>query len=194
MSEIAIRVEGLTKHLRRARSARAASISRVPQGNGLQAPGTERRRARPRPSASWPRSCKPDGGRRRGARARRRQPRRRPCAAGSAWPVSTRRSTRTSPAARTCAWSGSCGQMPTPQIMPRAAELLEKFRAERRGRPTRAHVFGRHAAAAGHRRVADDAAARPVPGRADHRPGPHQPQRAVGDDPSSWSPTGPRSC
>ena len=65
----------------------------------------------------------------------------------------------------------------------RAAELLEPVRADRRRRPGGQGLLGRHAAPAGPGGQPDDAAARAVPRRADHGPGPDEPPAGVGGHP-----------
>ena len=55
-----------------------------------------------------------------------------------------------------------------------------QVRSGRRGRPARQDLFGRHEAATRPGRCAGGGVAGAVPRRADHRPGPHQPQGAVG--------------
>ena len=64
----------------------------------------------------------------------------------------------------------------------RARELLEQLRARGRRRPPRQDLLGRHAPPARPRGRARRPPAGAVPRRADHRPRPAQPPRAVGHD------------
>ena len=123
-----------------------------------------------------------DAGTRPRARHRRRQGPAGASASASAWPASTPPSTRTSPAARTCAWSASSPTCPKATAAQRADELLERVRPDRRRRPPGPHLLRRHAPPARPRRRARAPAAGAVPRRADHRPRPGQPQRPVGGD------------
>ena len=80
---------------------------------------------------------------RRGARHRRRRATRRPCASASVSRASTPRSTRTSPATRTCGWSGSSRTSPRRRCGPAADELLERFDlADAADRPVRTYSGG----------------------------------------------------
>ncbi len=68
---------------------------------------------------------------------------RRRCASTSASPVSTRRSTRTSPGTRTCAWSARLTHLPKATINARADELLARFDlVEAAHRPVRTYSGG----------------------------------------------------
>ena len=85
---------------------------------------------------------------RRGARHRRRPRTRKRCASASASRASTPRSTRTSPATRTCAWSAGSRTSTEDDRARRADELLERFElADAADRPVRTYSR-RHAAPA----------------------------------------------
>ena len=66
---------------------------------------------------------------------RRGDPRRTPSGASSAWPASTPRSTRTSPAGRTSRWWPACSHLSRPVAARRATELLEEFGLSNAGDP-----------------------------------------------------------
>ena len=80
---------------------------------------------------------------RRGERLRRARTTRRPCAAASASPASTPRSTRTSPAARTSCWSAASTTWRKAERRQRAVELLDQFRlTDAADRPVRTYSGG----------------------------------------------------
>ena len=80
---------------------------------------------------------------RRGARHRRRRATRRRCASASGSRGSTPRSTRTSPATRTCGWSGSSRTSIRRRCAPATDELLERFDlADAADRPVRTYSGG----------------------------------------------------
>ena len=70
-----------------------------------------------------------------------------------------------------------------PEAKTRAAELLERFELDRRGRAARQDVLRRHAPPPRPGREPGRPAARALPRRADHRPRPAQPQRGLGHGP-----------
>ena len=89
---------------------------------------------------------------------------------------------------------GILGQLPTPEIMPRAAELLEKFDLTDAADRPAAHLLGRHAPAPGHRGRRSSPAARCCSSTSP-RPGSTSPAATrSGRRSSSWWPTARPSC
>ena len=82
---------------------------------------------------------------------------------------------------------GRLYQLSSAEARRRADELLEQFDADRRRRPGRQDVLGRHAPPARPRQRPDRAAAPALPRRADDRPRPAQPARACGTSSATWS-------
>ena len=78
--------------------------------------------------------------------------------------------------------------MPGSAATARAKELLDVLRPHRGRDEVRQDVLRRDAAPARPGREPRRASAVPVPGRADDRPGPAKPGRALGDDPRASSP------
>ena len=193
MSDYAVRVEGLVKRYGQLVALDGIDFE-VPHGTvfGLLGPNGAGKTTAVRILATI---LQPDGGQRRGARATTWSR----TAAGRAAADRSRRAVRggrrephrpREPAhGRAC--SRRCRR---PQIMPRAAELLERFElTDAADRPVRTYSGGM-------RRRLDLAAslvhasAGAVPGRAHDRPRPPEPQRAVGHDRASWSRTARPSC
>ena len=105
------------------------------------------------------------------------------CAASSASPARTPRSTSCSPARQNLELVGILSDMPRAAARDRSAELLEQFELTVRRRPDGEDVLRRHAPSARPRRQPDGAPAGAVPRRAHHRPRPHQPPAHVGRHP-----------
>ena len=104
--ELAISVRGLSKSFGDVRALDGVDLEVAP-GHGARPARPQRRRQDDRGARHG------DAAAARRRRGLRRRPRRRHatrprCASGSAWPASTRRSTRTSPAWRTSSWSAAC--------------------------------------------------------------------------------------
>ena len=102
--------------------------------------------------------------------------------AASASPASTRRSTKTSPASRTCRWSAGSTTCPKGEPKARAPSCWSASTSRDAGGAPGPHLLRRDAAAARPRCGPGRAAAGPLPRRADHRAGPAQPHRPLGDD------------
>ena len=116
------------------------------------------------------------------------------CARRSGSPGSTPRSTRTSTASRTSRWSGGSTTSTSAEARRRADDLLERFDLIDASRPARPHVLGRHAPAPGPRGRARRRPPVHLPRRADDRPRPAQPPRAVGGHRGPRRARAPPSC
>ena len=95
---------------------------------------------------------------------------------------------------RTCCSSAGCSGCRGADARAARGELLEAFGLDRRGRPGREDLLGRHAPPARPRREPGRAAAGAVPRRADHRARPARPQRAVGHGPRPAQRPASRCC
>ncbi len=181
-TDLAIETHGLVKVFGDQWAVDGVDLA-IPTGGGLRRARAQRRRQDhhdPMLATLLP----PDGGRDR-PRPRRRPRPARGCARWSRSPVSTPRSTRTSPALENLGAPGpalpaAAGRRPrgAPPSCSRPFDLTDA--ADRSGED----LLGRHAPPPRPRRL--DRRATPtvhVPRRADHRPRPAQPQRGVGDRP-----------
>ena len=125
---------------------------------------------------------RPDAGRATVLGHRRRPGRTAAAGARSASPGNTPRSTKTSPAPRTCGCSAGSTSSQRGGAQP-GRRAAGPVRAERRRQPGGEDLLRRHAPAARPGLGADRPTAAAVPGRADHRARPAQPDRDVGGHP-----------
>jgi energy-coupling factor transporter ATP-binding protein EcfA2 len=100
-------------------------------------------------------------------------------ASSPAWPASTRPSTNTSAGPRTSTCSAGCSAWAGSRPAGARGRAAEPLRPGRRCRPAGQDLLGRDASAPGPGGQPGRPATGAVPGRADQRPGPAQPQPLV---------------
>ena len=188
------------RHLRRrARPALRRSLGAA-RRRPRRAAGLGARSARPQRRRQDHRRAHPDHaaaadrGPRRASPATTSSRTRRSSAPSSASPASRPPSTGCSPRARTSRWSAASITCRERRFAPRAEELLERLSLADAADRLVQDVLRRHAPPARPRRQPRRHAARPLPRRADHRPRPAQPHRAVGPARESSCATARRCC